>query len=440
MFDIIIKYEHFNGLVPDLKLPGDQSHEHCFPRKRESENAKCISILPKEVGHHLSLSYYIGVDWIVENEQAIYVEPKFNKDSQLTNYLAMLVKVLQYPESLPETRELFEIRLNKPFIEIEQHQDLITPLIVVQFLNVIQSIVRKGLKKSFYKVEKNLTGRIKGKILLGHSIKQNLVKNKTLKTVCQYEEFGFDGFENRLLKKALLFVQRYLPTLSLTGLDKYSQQILGFTMPAFYSVSDEIDVNEIKQSKPNIFYREYADGISLARLILKRFGYNITRTEQKGKIKTPPFWIDMSKLFEMYVLALLRERFNHQELTYHFTTNWQELDFIINTSDFKLVADAKYRAVYKTFYDKDDIRQVSGYARMQSVYSLLKKPQNEIIDCLIFYPDPENGHKNLKEVNLKEVSIKQFVNFYKVPVILPVINKRSSNFINDTKEGNIVFA
>jgi 5-methylcytosine-specific restriction enzyme subunit McrC len=263
------------------------------------------------------------------------------------------------------------------------------------------------------------------------------LKNKTIRTVCQYEEFGFDGYENRLLKKALLFVQRYLPALRHTGLDKYSQQILGYVMPAFYLVSDDVDVNEIKQSKPNIFYREYAEGLSLAKLILRRFGYNITRTEQKGKIKTPPFWIDMSKLFELYVLALLRERFNHKELTYHFTTNWQELDYLINAHDFQFVADAKYRAVYKSFYDKDDIRQLSGYARMQSVYHFLKKPKNEVIDCLIIYPDPENGYKSLKEVCLKETSIEQFVNFYKVPVSLPLIKNGSMVVINETDKRKV---
>lgn len=433
MFNIINKYEHCRELILDLKLPAGQSHVHCFPKKRDPENARCISIQPAAVGHNLFLSYYIGIDWIVEKEQAIYVEPKLNRESPQTDYLAMLVKALKHPGTSQFTNELFEIKLDSPFIEIDHHQDLITPLIVIQYLSVLQSIVRKGLKKSFYKVENNLTGRIKGKILIGQTIKQNLFKNKTLKTFCQYDEFGYDSYENRLLKKALTFVQRYLPNLKFIGIDEYALNILDFVMPAFSSVNNEVDLNNIKQNKPNIFYKEYSEGIRLAKLILKRFGYNINNTQKSGKIKTPPFWIDMSKLFELYVLGLFYERFGSKELTYHFETNWQELDFLINTPNNQMVVDAKYRPIYKAHYHKEDIRQVSGYARMKSVYKALNKPENEIIDCLIIYPDQEHGHVNLKEVNLKEAAIDQFVNFYKVPISLPLIK-----IVSEVKEYDIV--
>ncbi|MFC2102319.1 hypothetical protein ACFLS7_04925 [Bacteroidota bacterium] len=422
MHDIVIKFEHFNGSVQGLKLSDGKSHEHCFPKQRGSDRAKCISIQPAEDGHTMTLSYYIGVDWIVENEQAIYVEPKVNENCQPTNYLAMLIHALKHPGISKYTNELFEIQFEKPFIEIEQHHDLITPLIVIQYLNVIQSIVRKGLKKSFYKVENNLTGRIKGKILQGQTVKQNLFRNKMLNTYCRYEEFGYNGLENRLLKKALLFVQRYLPNIKVPGLSEYSQNLFSFVLPAFSSVSDEFDFNDLKQNKPNIFFKEYTEATRLAKLILQRFGFNISNTQQHGKIKTPPFWIDMSKLFELYVLGLLRDRFPDKNLIYLFTTNYQELDFLICSSEYQIVADAKYKPIYQSHYDKDNIRQLSGYARMKSVYRKLQKAQNEIIDCLIIYPDQENGIEHLRDINLKGTAIDQFVNFYKIAIRLPLVN------------------
>lgn len=431
MSDLVITYEQYCGPVKGIRLPAGQSHVYCFPKKREPENARCISIQPSGLEHNMILSYYIGIDWIVEKEQAIYVQPKLNRDSPQTDYLAMLVKALKHPGTSQFTGELFEIKLEKPFIEIDHHQDLITPLIIVQYLSVLQSIVRKGLKKSFYKVENNLKGRIKGKILIGQTIKQNLFKNKTLNTFCQYEEFGYDSYENRLLKKALIFVQRYLPNLKLAGIDKYALNILDFVMPAFSSVTNEVDINDIKQNKPNIFYKEYSEGIRLAKFILKRFGYNINNTQESGRIKTPPFWIDMSKLFELYVLGLLNERFGRKELTYHFKTNYQELDFLINTPVYQMVVDAKYKTVYKFHYEKDDIRQVSGYARMRKVYEVLKKSENEIVDCLIIYPDQESGSLSLKIADFKALAINEFVRFYKVPVSLPVK-------INNTKEKSVM--
>ena len=69
-------------------------------------------------------------------------------------------------------------------MKIDQEQDLLTPLLVVQFLRIVKEIVRKGLKKSYYKVAQNLYGKVKGKILVAQTIKQNVLKNKALNTVC----------------------------------------------------------------------------------------------------------------------------------------------------------------------------------------------------------------------------------------------------------------
>ncbi len=435
MFEPIITYEQFKGSVKGIRLLDGNSLVHYFPKKREPENARCISIQSVDSGHNLTCSYYVGIDWILEKEQAIYVQPKLNLDSPQTDYLAMLVKALKHPGTSQFTDELFEIKLEKPFIEIDHHQDLITPLIVVQFLSVLQSIVRKGLKKSFYKVENNLKGRIKGKILIGQTVKNNLFKNKILNTFCQYEEFGYDSYENRLLKKALIFVQRYLPNLKLAGIDKYALNILDFVMPAFSSVNNDVDINEIKQNKPNIFYKEYSQGIRLAKLILKRFGYNINNTQKSGKIKTPPFWIDMSKLFELYVLGLLKDKYPDQT-EFQFKANYGNPDFLLLKEQF--VVDAKY----KTYYNEDftgqvqwkrdniasDIRQVSGYARDKKV---LSKLQLSIVDnvtvvpkCLIIYPDQQSGNECFTNLDLSKTLIKEFENFYKLPISLPVIIRK----------------
>ena len=82
----------------------------------------------------------------------------------------MLFSCLKHPEVAQNTEGLFEIKFENPFIEIEQKQDLLTPLLVVQFLQVVKSIVRKGLKKSYYKVERNLNARVKGKVLVAENV------------------------------------------------------------------------------------------------------------------------------------------------------------------------------------------------------------------------------------------------------------------------------
>jgi hypothetical protein len=103
----------------------------------------------KDDHYHLSLSYYIGVDWIPDTNQPIYVAPKLNtklkedgtqdnniniEDIKQTDYLKMLFSALKHPEVSKYTDELFEIKWDSPQIEITQQQDLLTPLLVIQFL------------------------------------------------------------------------------------------------------------------------------------------------------------------------------------------------------------------------------------------------------------------------------------------------------------------
>lgn len=408
--------EHHNfphGEYISEKNLGGNPNPILFYNKKD---AICVEIKENRTLH---TNYYIGVDWINEN-QAIYVEPKLNRDAMQTDYLQMLFSALSHPEIANETDELFEIKWDKDYISIDSQQDLLTPLLVVQFLQVVQKIVRKGLKKSYYRVEQNLYSKVKGKILVGQTIKQNLLKNKPLNTYCTFDEFGLNGLENRLLKKALVFIQRYLPTLRIPHSEKYTTAVFNYIMPAFDFVSEEVNLNDIKHSKTNAFYKEYLEGIRLAKLILKRFGYNITNTQQTT-IMTPPFWIDMSKLFELYVFGMLKDRFNNNELIYHFSTDSQELDYLIKSIDYQMVADAKYKLVYQNSYNIDDIRQVSGYARLKSVYDELDKNKNETIDCLIIYPSQETDCKSLLHSNLREKDIRQFDHFYKIAVKLPVV-------------------
>src|SRR5690606_21220261 len=145
-----------------------------------------------------------------KNEIAVYVAPKLNDETQQTDYLKMFFSCLRHSDVATYTKNLYEIKFEEPYIEIEQKQDLLTPLLVVQFLQLVKTIVRKGLKKSDYKVEHNLNAKIKGKVLVAQTLKQNIIKNKPTKSVCQYDEFGFNSIENRILKRTLVFVQKYL--------------------------------------------------------------------------------------------------------------------------------------------------------------------------------------------------------------------------------------
>ena len=395
----------------------------------KSRDRKCVSFSEFNNVIRLHTSYFIGTDWIEGTGKAIYIEPKLNKSGLQSDYLKMLFSALKHPEVANHTDGLFEIKWDANQIQITQQQDLLTPLIIIQFLRVVQCIVRKGLKKSYYKIEENLYSRVKGKVLVSKTIKQNQFKNKPINTFCRYEEFGFNGIENRLLKKALTFVNRYLPSMKNLNSRPYTESVFHYINPAFANVSEEVTLNEVKHTKTNVFFKEYEEGISLAKLILKRFGYNISNTE-KSEIQSPPFWIDMSKLFELYVLAQLIDK-PENIILYgeNAKGNYGVVpDFIQINEPYEKIIDTKYKKQYqaeKINFDEyliKDIRQLSGYARDKTILSKLGKSEVDQLSyipvCLIIYPD-QSASEDLYNNPVKEIS--GFNNFYKQAIKLPTI-------------------
>ena len=378
----------------------------------------------------LQAGYYVGALWLVKHHKFVYIEPKMNKkqiaegsSSQEEwaeiDYLKMLLSITGLDPK--DTQDLIKIYWDEPPITIEQQKDTLTPFLMVQFLLLLKRIVRKGLKKSYYTVEENLNSRIKGKIQLGKHLKQNVFKNKLTAHVCRYQEFGMDSLENRFLKKVLQFIISFknMHPNYFAGNDKSICELITYCSPHFELISEEINIENLKKLTTNTFFKEYEEAIRIGKHILKRFSYNITETTQQ-KVTIPPFWIDMPKLFELYVYKKLQEKFGgREEVLYHFIADYTELDFLLNTSEYKMVIDAKYKPIYEDSRVIDDIRQVSGYARLTKVYEKLGlKDSNELIDCLIIYPSLEEN----KELNFKKLdTIKGYAKIYKQSVSIPLI-------------------
>ena len=390
-----------------------------FDIKRTNEGEVC-----------LQAGYYVGALWLVKHHKFLYIEPKMNKKQIAESssvqeeewaeidYLKMLLSITGLNPK--DTQDLIKIYWEEPPITIEQQKDTLTPFLMVQFLLLLKRIVRKGLKKSYYTVEENLNSRIKGKIQLAKHLKQNVFKNKLTAHVCRYQEFGMDSLENRFLKKVLQFIISFKnphPNY-FAGNDKSIRELITYCSPHFELISEEINVENLKKLTPNTFFKEYEEAIRIGKHILKRFSYNITETTQQ-KVAIPPFWIDMPKLFELYVYKKLQEQFGREAVTYHLTADYTELDFLLNTSEYKMVIDAKYKPIYEDSRVIDDIRQVSGYARLTKVYEKLDlENSNQLIDCLIIYPSLEEN----KDLNFNKLdTIQGYAKIYKQSLSIPLI-------------------
>ena len=402
-----------NGLLVDLKMVNPTSAVRYF---RDGDPRPCFELNSTADESMLFTSYFIGNDWIAENQLAIQVQPKLDNNSSKTDFLKMLEIAMSHPDIHQHTTKLYEINFDQKPIPIEQKEDFLTPLLVIQFINILKAIVKKGLKKSYYTKRQNLSGKIKGKILVNDTIKKNHSKGQLFETNCQFEEFGINNPENQLLKKALEFCSRYLNGFKL----KVAANDLNYVNVAFRDVNSSVNTKELSFMKPNPFYKEYAEGIRIAKLLLKRFGYNINNTNYSDQILTPPFWIDMSLLFELYVLGLLKDKFKNK-VKYHFTSNRNELDFLLNSEKYKMVVDAKYKPYYRSKGLKiEDVRQLSGYARISNVYFELGKKYPEAIDCLIIYPNNEDGFESLENVDLFQTEVSKFEGFFKLGVKIPI--------------------
>lgn len=414
----------------------------------------------------LSTDYFIGIDWLTA-DRFVYVEPKLNinvstnfekvidekeilsdrkvetfneeaekevtneKDIREVNVIAMLMAIMSNSEVAQKSDNLLLIDWDKPEIPIEQKQDLLTPFLVVKFLNLLQDIVKKGLKKSYYKSKENLRNRVKGKILIGQQIKQNIFKNRLTNTICEYEVFGEDSHENRFLKKVFLFCIQYVENNEYYFNDKSDVSwIIKYCRPAFEHISSEVDIQELKNIKYNPFFKEYKEAIKIGQQILKRFSYNISKTTDE-KISTPPFWIDMPKMFELYVYAKFLEdnpSLSSSHFNYQFSTHGNALDFLISTDNEKIVVDAKYKLKYNYSQIHEDIRQVAGYARLNKVREKvgLSNDDNYEIPCLVIYPKPADSKTNSKlEIDKlldDDNRISAYHEVYKIGIDLPLIS------------------
>ena len=293
--------------------------------------------------------------------------------------------------------------------------------------------MRKGLKRSYYRVEETLNNKVKGRIQVGRTIQHSLVKGRITDNVCRYQVYDIDSPENRILKKALAFCRKqvrvYRNALDTSVLERKIRQI----KPYFERVSDEISVKSMRTFKGNPVYKEYYTAVEYAQLLLRRFSYDITLAGKK-EIDTPPFWIDMSKLFELYVYSKLRAVFTgRKEVQYHVKERYQELDYLLKPAEWAepYVVDAKYKPRYgkRGGITTDDAREVSGYARLSSVYSDLDLDADAVapIKCLIIYPDQKQEERftftRTAEPQFEKVS--GYVRFYKVGIKLPVIASKN---------------
>jgi len=402
MYPIVKRYEHQIIRIFNKCVDKDKIFEE-FNKNTDSKRYLGVEQsfnFKKKL--ELKASYYIGYRWFKENESYIHISQKEHQGKK-ADFMAMFLECLKDPivskTIMKDPDKLYKIFFDEPLIEIKDAKDNITPFLILHFLQLVKNITRKGLKKGYIKVTENLTSKIKGKILINQTIKQNHLKNRLDKTVCNHQIFTINCIENQIIKTALMKCGRHLHGIQDDNISKMLRQ----NISAFELVDEkEIFDSDFSKIKYSPFYKEYKEALNLAKMIFKRFGFalnNATLNTTTNKI--PPYYINMPELFERYVEVKLRQS-NYDVMDGNNNgkiAHWQmRPDFLLPSK--KMIIDAKYKFWYengKTSKEgrfqgedanfKDDYMQLSLYGRDKIIREKIGlENSNEEADLLFIYP------------------------------------------------------
>jgi len=348
------------------------------------------------IDSNLNAAYYIGADWLNKDELAAVVLPKM-KD---IDFFEMFMSALDVSSEADYFSKCYGIAFDEPFIDAPKELNQLTPLLIIHYITVLQRLVNQGIKKDYVLIEDNLKAKIKGHLLLMPHLNQNVIPKRLDRAYCQYQVYTEDIPINRLLKKALLFAEQMVMTIDSLAKRQKLQSVINSLKTHFENVSDEVSISEVRSMNGNKLFRHYADAIRIAKDILRRYDYSITEISEM-KTKTPPFWIDMSRLFELYVLSKLNACYPNQikfQVKGHLRT---QADYI-HTGE-QIIIDAKYKPRYDYTLRGiiDDIREISGYARDTKILKELGADVSgaDEVRCLIIYPVTQFEKLSLEDLD-----------------------------------------
>lgn len=355
-----------------------------------------------EINSDFKASYYIGCAWLVPPSEKkdgvpIQVKPKMEN----VDFFRMFVMALEVRSSKEAEyfSDYYHIDFDSPTIQIESEQNLITPLLLLHYITLLEQLSRNGLRKNYVRREENLQSKIRGKILFSQHLKKNVFNKREDRIFCGYQEYTIDTPENRLLKKALVYAKNNLesiPSLKAETLDKIYSKLAPVEC-AFEGVSEDVSLAQVGFVKSSKLYRHYDEAIKVAKMILRGVDYEILEDKKERDYKVHPFYIDMPRLYEMYVLSLLRKAYGDQIKFQVQGRHKTMVDFI--KTDEKIIMDTKYKPHYESGDSGivDDVREISGYARDKSILRALNwykgkdlcadgKQGKLFPDCVIIYP------------------------------------------------------
>jgi len=376
--------EFVGSLGRDPVHPWLDAYEGDKDHKYTSDNPRTLGLHWKDYGG-IFPSHFIGAVNLPRGDTnyPFVVGPR--KSFANVDYGTMFAAVLAAPVNVTgmELHRLFGCDPDQPTIEADQLPQL-TLLEVTAFLAMTARFVQRHLRQGFIRVQENLVGRVRGRILIGAQVRENLVRARLDKMVCEFQRFNLDTLENRLLKAALEVSARYVAATpdAVPELQRWVHVIRS----ALASVPDyQPHPRDWSRIRNKGLMAAYATPLALARLVLTRLHLR-PKGDAAETGRTLPFFLDANRLFEgwvgvclsrLHVCKSVEGQSRNREFRLDGDLYSFRPDFVVEVEEEekprrKLVVDAKYK---QEGPERSDLYQVIGYAR------LLAQPAAQGDDC-----------------------------------------------------------
>lgn len=289
---------------------------HYFKKQLYSSNLVGIARLKSVEGDNIHDSE--------GNELVLKVIPRFNVTVvELLNYIRDDDEFDRYmaPQTISNRqaeKDIEAVDKNEIFYFFEHEKPLRVEdgisnensiITVTVFLTLLRLLCKRPLMGRMLKDEENLTGKVKGKIVIEKNIKTNSIHGRNDRFYCRFLHYTDDIIENQILKAALLKAKRFI----LDYLGDYGKDTNNYSSMISYCTKALRNISNISCSgsacnglKLTGCYAYYKPVMIMAKMILDDISI-----ESNGTVNTTgyvvPYAISMDTLFEVYVRAYLKK-------------------------------------------------------------------------------------------------------------------------------------
>lgn len=338
----------------------------------EAEGADAIDFLSlsskKNVGKVIRAKNYVGV-LSLSNGVQLQILPKIHggthEDSKKT-FLKMLKTLRDFP-----SKKFNEAHLNTEKMSIFE-------IFIRLYIKEIQHLVKRGLKSSYYEVEENLNV-FKGKMNFAQQIKRNSVHKERF--YMQYDEFGLNRPENRLIKTTLEKLAKESESVE-------NKKDLYKLLVHFESIELSSNINkDFTQVKINRNSKDYEAPLNWSKIFLS----NQSFTTFSGDSFVQTLLFPMDRVFEYYIGRNLKKflkpdewGISLQDRSYYLFDDKFELrpDIVLrnNVKKHTVIIDTKWKLLKNSPSSNYGISQ----ADMYQMYAYAKKYETN--DIRLLYP------------------------------------------------------